>query len=44
MSWYDDPSDVELARIATILERMAYEEDVTKVIRSLIVNNKIDVR
>ena len=44
VSWYDDPSDVELARIATLLERMAYEDDVRKVIRPLIVNNKIDVR
>ena len=44
VSWYDDPTDSELARIATILERMAYEEDVRKVIRSIIVNNKIDVR
>ena len=44
VSWYDDPTDCELARIATILERMAYEEDVRKVIRTMIVNNKIDVR
>ena len=44
VNWYDDPTDNELARIATLLERMAYEEDVRKVIRSIIVNNKIDVR
>lgn len=42
MSWYDDPNDVELPRIAQILERMAYEEDVRKVIRTIISNNKID--
>ena len=44
VNWYDDPTDTELARIATLLERMAYEEDIRKVIRSIIVNNKIDVR
>ena len=44
VSWYDDPTDTELARIATLLERMAYEDDVRKVIRSIIVNNKIDIR
>lgn len=35
-------SDVELDRIATILEKLAYEEDVRKVIRKIIKNNKID--
>ena len=44
VNWYDDPTDNELVRIATLLERMAYEEDIRKVIRSIIVNNKIDVR
>ena len=44
VSWYEDLSDEELPRLATLLERMAYEEDVRKVIRTLIVNNKIDPR
>jgi len=42
VSWYDDPSDCELPRIAALLERMAYEDDVRKVIRTIISNNKID--
>ena len=41
-SWYDDMSDKELARIATILEKLAYEEDVRKIIRKIIKNNQID--
>ena len=44
VSWYDDQTDTELARVATLLERMAFEDDVRKVIRSIIVNNKIDPR
>jgi RNA polymerase II subunit A small phosphatase-like protein len=42
VSWYDDPNDQELLRLANLLERLAYEEDVRKVIRSIIYNNKID--
>jgi CTD nuclear envelope phosphatase 1 len=42
VNWYDDISDTELPRIATILERLAYEDDVRRVIRSIISNNKID--
>lgn len=42
VSWYDDMSDTELPRIATILEKLAYEVDVRKVIRKLIKNNQID--
>lgn len=42
VSWYDDMSDTELARTATILEKLAYEVDVRKVIRKLIKNNAID--
>lgn len=42
VSWYDDPTDTELNRIAVLLERMAFEEDVRKVIRTVISNNKID--
>ena len=42
VSWYDDMSDTELSRIATILEKLAYEVDVRKVIRKLIKNNAID--
>lgn len=41
VSWYDDQSDTELLRIANILERMAFEDDVRKVTKALIVNNKI---
>ena len=44
VSWYDDPSDCELQRIANLLERMAYEDDVRKIIRTVISNNKIDPR
>ena len=39
ISWYDDMSDTELDRIATLLERLAYEEDVRKIIRKIIKNN-----
>ena len=42
LSWYDDMTDRELPRIGNILERMAYEEDVRKIIRQLIANNDID--
>jgi len=42
VSWYEDLNDEELPRLATLLERMAYEDDVRKVIRTIIVNNKID--
>jgi RNA polymerase II subunit A small phosphatase-like protein len=44
ISWYDDPSDRQLTRIASILERLAYEPDVRKVIRKIIANNEIDPR
>ena len=37
VSWYEDPADEELLRVATLLEHMAYEDDVRKVIRTLIV-------
>ena len=43
-SWYDDMSDTELDRIATILERLAYEDDVRRIIRKIIKNNQIDDR
>lgn len=43
-SWYDDMSDVELDKIATLLERLAFEEDVRKVIRKIIRDNMIDDR
>ena len=42
VSWYDDPNDQELRRLAAILERLAYEEDVRKVIRTIVYNNKIE--
>lgn len=43
-SWYDDMSDTELDRIATILEKLAYEEDVRRIIRKIIKNNQIEER
>lgn len=33
LSWYDNPADRELPRIALLLERLAYEDDVRKIIR-----------
>lgn len=33
ISWYDNMADRELPRIGNILERLAYEEDVRKIIR-----------
>ena len=44
LSWYDDPHDRQLHRIANILERLAYEPDVRKIIRKIISNNDIDQR
>ena len=35
-------TDVELDKIATLLEKLAYEEDVTKIIPKLILNNAVD--
>lgn len=42
VSWYEDPNDQELLRLAQLLERLAYEDDVRKIINSIIKNNKID--
>lgn len=42
VSWYDDKNDNELLRLASLLERLANEEDVRKVIRAICCNNKID--
>jgi RNA polymerase II subunit A small phosphatase-like protein len=42
ISWYDDMSDTDLDRIASLLEKLAYEEDVRKIIRKVIKNNAID--
>lgn len=42
VSWYDDPNDQELLRLAAILERLAYEDDVRKVIKTIVHSNKID--
>ena len=44
VSWYDDPTDTELNRIDALLTRMEQEDDVRKVIRTIIQNNKIDPR
>jgi hypothetical protein len=35
-------ADNELERIATLLEKLAYEDDVRKIIRKVIKNNAID--
>jgi TFIIF-interacting CTD phosphatase-like protein len=42
LSWYDDLSDRELPRMTQILERLAYEDDVRKVIKKIIINNEVD--
>lgn len=42
LSWYEDLTDQELPRLAQILEHLAYEDDIRRVIRKLIVNNAID--
>lgn len=43
LSWYDNMEDRELPRIAAILERLAYEDDIRKIIRQIITpNNEID--
>jgi carboxy-terminal domain RNA polymerase II polypeptide A small phosphatase len=42
LSWYDNPSDRELFRFVAVLERLAYEDDVRKVLRMLIANNELD--
>jgi len=41
VNWYDDPNCTELPRIATILERLVFEDDVRRVIKTLVSNNKI---
>lgn len=35
-------ADTELDRIATLLEKLAYEDDVRKIIRKVIKNNTFD--
>jgi len=35
-------ADTDLDRIATLLEKLAHEEDVRKIIRKVIKNNAID--
>ena len=44
VNWYDDPNDTELPRIATILEKLVYEDDVRKIIKTIIHNNRIEPR
>jgi hypothetical protein len=36
--------DRELPRVGQILERMAYEDDVRKIVKRIIVNNDYDKR
>jgi hypothetical protein len=42
LSWYDNIEDRELPRIGNIFERMAYEDDLRKIVKRIIVNNNID--
>ena len=42
VSWYDDTTDMELKRICELCERLNQEDDVRKIIRMVIQNNKID--
>ena len=42
ISWYDDMADTELDRIATLCEKLAYEDDVRKIIRKVFKNNTFD--
>jgi hypothetical protein len=42
LSWYDNPEDRELFRFTNILERLAYEDDVRKILKPLAINNEID--
>ena len=43
VSWYDDKEDRQLHRSAVLLERLAYEQDVRKIIKRLITRtNEID--
>lgn len=44
LSWYDNMEDKELYRFATLLERLAYEEDVRKIIRKICCNNEVEPR
>ena len=44
VSWYDDTTDTELQRICALCERLNQEDDVRKIIRMVIQNNKIDPR
>ena len=45
ISWYDSMDDRELPRLTMILERLAYEEDIRKIIKKIITsNNEIDIR
>jgi hypothetical protein len=37
-------NDTELDRIATVLEKLAYEDDVRKIIKKIIKNNTFDDR
>ena len=43
VNWYDDRNDRELPRSTLLLERLAYEDDVRKIIKRIITNtNEID--
>lgn len=42
LSWYDDMTDRELPRLGNVLERLAYEDDVRKIVKRIIVNNELD--
>mmetsp|Transcript_32562 Transcript_32562/g.31793 ORF Transcript_32562/g.31793 Transcript_32562/m.31793 type:complete len:148 (-) Transcript_32562:954-1397(-) len=42
LSWYDNMADTELYRYIHLLERLAYEDDVRKIIKQIVKNNDID--
>ena len=42
LSWYDNMEDTELPRMANILERLAYEDDVRKILKMITLNNEVD--
>jgi len=42
LSWYDNPEDRELDRLTPVLEYLAYEDDVRKVLKKLIANNELN--
>ena len=40
-SWYDDPKDEQLPRLATLLEKISHAEDVRTELKELVRYNRI---